>query len=94
MLTQALAALGCPPPTAEDRRVWRPNEVGSVPDPAGTLAWMRRIALADGEADPSEVRLLRAYARAWRVDLEEVRVDDPPWWRRIGEIWAKWRREA
>jgi hypothetical protein len=94
LLTEALAALGCPAPLPEDRRVWRPNEVGTVPDPAATLAWMRRIALADGEADPSEVRLLRAYARAWRTDLEEVHVDDPPWWRRLGEIWAKARRPA
>ena len=91
---QAIAALGCPAPLPEDRRVWRPNEVGTVPDPDATLAWMRRIALADGEADPSEVRLLRAYARAWRVDLEDVRMDAPPWWRRLPEIWAKARRTA
>jgi hypothetical protein len=83
---EARIALGAPELPAGQLRVWRPNEVGSVRDPAQTLAWMRRIALADGQVDPSELRLLRAYARAWRVDLEAVSLDERPWWQHLREI--------
>lgn len=91
VLTEALAALELPAPVPGDERVWRPNEIGGVPDPAGTLRWMRALALADGEADPSEVRLLEAYARAWQVPLEAITVAEPPWTTRLGQAWRKWR---
>ncbi len=92
LLQEALLALGAPAPTPADRRVWRPNEVGPVADPAATLSWMRRLALADAEADPSEVRLLRAYARAWRADVDAIEIVEPTWWMRLGQAWTKWRR--
>ncbi len=92
LLAEALLALGAPVPTPTDRRVWRPNEVGPVADPAATLSWMRRLALADAEADPSEVRLLRAYARAWRADVDAIEIVEPAWWVRLGQAWTKWRR--
>ena len=91
VLVEALAALDLPAPEAGDARVWRPNEIGPVPDPAGTLRWMRAVALADGEADPSEVRLLGAYARAWQVPLDAIAVADPPWSSRLAQAWRKWR---
>ncbi len=93
VLAEALAALDLPAPEPADERVWRPNELRGVPDPAGTLRWMRAIALADGEADPSEVRLLQAYARAWQEPLESITVAETPWSTRLGQAWRKWRSE-
>jgi hypothetical protein len=52
---------------------------------------MRAIALADGEADPSEVRLLEAYARAWQVPLAAIAVAEAPWSTRLAQAWRKWR---
>ncbi|MDP2307680.1 MAG: hypothetical protein Q8P18_16775 [Pseudomonadota bacterium] len=68
-LDAALVRLGVPPLEPGDLRVWRPTELGPVPDPAGLLETMRLLSLCDNEADGSELRLLREYARAWRTPL-------------------------
>ena len=91
VFAEALTALDVPVPAPADERVWRPNELRRAPDPAGTLRWMRAIALADGEADPSEVRLLEAYARAWQVPLDAIAVAEAPWSTRLAQAWRKWR---
>lgn len=61
------ARLGAPAIPDAELRVWRPLELGVVPDPAALLDAMRQVALADREVDSSEVRLLREYARAWSL---------------------------
>ncbi|MFN7147384.1 MAG: hypothetical protein ACK4YP_26690, partial [Myxococcota bacterium] len=68
-LDQALARMGAPPLDDGDLRVWRPHELGPVPDPKGLLQAMRLLALCDHEADGSERRVLEEFARAWHVPL-------------------------
>ncbi len=68
-LDAALARLGLPPLDPADLRVWRPTELGPVPDPAGLLETMRLLSLCDHEVDGSEQRVLQEFARAWRVPL-------------------------
>lgn len=68
-LDETLRRLGAPPLDDRDLRVWRPNELGPVPEPDKLLRAMRMLALCDHEADGSERRLLEEYARAWRVTL-------------------------
>jgi hypothetical protein len=70
-LDAALARMGAPPLDEADLRVWRPFELGPVPDPKGLLKTMRLLALVDNEADGSERRVLQEYARAWGVALPD-----------------------
>lgn len=79
VLVRLCAALGT---TAPPRpwRVWRPHELGVPPDPGRVLAGMREVALADGEADGTEVRVLEEYARAWRVPLNRRGLRPPTAW--------------
>lgn len=76
-VTRALQALRAPPVGPEARRVWRPGELGPPPNPAALLALCREVALADGEVDPTEVRLLEEYARAWEVPLNRAGLSRP-----------------
>lgn len=76
-VAEALARLGLPAPEPAERRVWRPNELAVPPEPAGLLAACRRVALADGEADATEVRLLDEYARAWSTPLDRAGLGRP-----------------
>lgn len=76
-VTRALQTLRAPPVGPEARRVWRPGELGPPPDPAALLALCRDVALADGEIDPTEVRLLEEYARAWEVPLNRAGLSRP-----------------
>ncbi|MDP2316178.1 MAG: hypothetical protein Q8P41_24990 [Pseudomonadota bacterium] len=71
-LDAALVRMGAPPLNPADLRVWRPTELGPVPDPAGLLETMRLLALCDHEADGSEQRVLREFARAWQVPLRKT----------------------
>ncbi len=57
--------------TADDLHVWRPQELGPVRDPGAVLASMIRVATSDGTIDASGRRVLREYARAWGVPLDE-----------------------
>jgi hypothetical protein len=54
-------------PPESEWRVWRPPETGFVKDPVAVVEAMRRVAMANGEIDGSEVRVIREYARAWQV---------------------------
>lgn len=63
--------LGGAPVRQEDLHVWRPQELGPVRDPAPVLASMVRVATSDGTIDASGRRVLREYARAWGVRLDE-----------------------
>lgn len=75
MLQRAAERRGIPPLAVEDIRVRRPAEI----DPPATLVqreallkemfWM---AWNDGELDESELRVVRAFARAWGVDPQRV----------------------
>jgi len=75
ILLQAAARRGIPPLAPEDVHVRRPGEI----DPPATLVrreellkemfWM---AWADDELDESELRVVRAFARAWGVDPQRV----------------------
>lgn len=68
-LAATLERMGAPPLDPRDRRVWRPNELGPVADPAAVIEAMRVLALVDDDADGTERRVLREYARAWHVPL-------------------------
>jgi len=61
--------LGVPEPEEGDWRLWRPGEVGTPPDPAATVAAMRRVGLVHRLPDPSAERVIREFARHWRVAL-------------------------
>jgi hypothetical protein len=75
VLRRAAEQRGIPPLAAEDIHVRRPAEI----DPPATLVqreallkemfWM---AWSDGELDESELRVVRAFARAWGVDPQRV----------------------
>lgn len=64
--------LGAPEPVESDWRLWRPGEVGTPPDPAATVAAMRRVGLVHRLPDPSAERVIREFARHWRVPLPSV----------------------
>jgi hypothetical protein len=76
-LDRALAELGAPPLPEAELRVWRPNELGPMPEPAKVLRAMRLLALVDKEADGSEARVLKEYARAWRLELPADAMERP-----------------
>lgn len=82
-VTRALQELGAPPVGPEARRVWRPGELGPPPDPGRLLGLCRGVALADGEVDPTEVRLLEEYARAWDVPLDRSGLHRPTFLERV-----------
>ena len=70
-----LAAEGLAPLSAEELRVHRPVEIAArvpVGRREGLVSLMAQLAYADGVADPSEVRVLRAFADAWTVPQEDV----------------------
>ena len=70
-----LGAEGLAPLEPDELRVWRPAEIAAkVPggrrDELVTL--MAQLAYADGVADPSEVRVVRAFADAWDIPQSSV----------------------
>ena len=70
-----LKAEGLAPLSVEELRVHRPVEIAArvpVERREGLVSLMAQLAYADGVADPSEVRVLRAYADAWGVSQDEV----------------------
>jgi uncharacterized tellurite resistance protein B-like protein len=70
-----LKAEGLAPLAPGELRVHRPAEIAArVPldRREGLVSLMAQLAYADGVADPSEVRVLRAFADAWSVPEEEV----------------------
>ncbi len=85
-LDQALARMGAPPLRDADLRVWRPTELGPVPDPAGLLDTMRLLALCDQEADGSERRVIEEYARAWGVRLPANPLPQPGALAAVGRV--------
>jgi hypothetical protein len=75
VLARAAEARGIPPLRPEDIRVWRPAEI----DPPPTLVQREKLleemfhmAWSDEQLDESEVRVVRAFARAWGVDPQRV----------------------
>lgn len=76
-LDTVMEQLGAPPLAEQDLRVWRPPELGPIADPVTLLRAMRRLALADQEADDSERRVIAEYARSWRVPLPADPLPDP-----------------
>lgn len=76
-LDRTLAELGAPPLPDADLRVWRPTELGPVANPARVLEAMRLLALVDHEADGSEARVLREFARAWGLRLPKEPLPRP-----------------
>ena len=70
-----LKSEGLAPLSEPELRVHRPVEIATrVPAQRREelLSLMAQVAYADGVADPSEVRVLRAFADAWGVAQEEV----------------------
>lgn len=63
--------LGGEPLAAHELRVWRPHELARPENPEALLSAMRALALCDKEADGSELRVLKEFARAWQLDLDE-----------------------
>lgn len=70
-----LKAEGLAPLSTEELRVHRPAEIAArvpVARRAQLVSLMAQLAYADGVADPSEVRVLRAFADAWAVPQDDV----------------------
>ena len=74
-LRRAATKRNHPPLFGDDIRVWRPAEL----DPPATLSRreevleeMLQMAWADGQFDPSELRIVRDYGRAWGIDPERL----------------------
>ncbi len=66
---------GLSPLRPEELRVHRPVEIaGKIPPArrAEVVELMVQLACVDGEADPSELRLLASYAASWGIDQESV----------------------
>ncbi len=76
-LTRMLAEWKAPALPEADYRVWRPQELGTPPDPKRLLEVMRLMCIVDREADGTEVRILQEYSRAWGVPLELTNLDRP-----------------
>lgn len=76
VLLRAAKKRNLPPLGPEDIRVWRPNEIDPPPtlvDRERVLEEMLQMAWSDGQLDPSELRVVRDYARAWGIDPERLR---------------------
>ncbi|MBX3216042.1 MAG: TerB family tellurite resistance protein [Labilithrix sp.] len=76
VLLRAADKRGMPPLSADDVRVWRPNEIDPPPtlvDRERVLEEMFQMGWADGQMDESELRVIRDYARAWGIDPERLR---------------------
>lgn len=76
-LTRMLAEWNAPALLEADYRVWRPQELGTPPEPERLLEVMRLMCIVDREADGTEVRILQEYSRAWGVPLNLGRLDRP-----------------
>lgn len=85
LLAQLLPRFGAPTLPPAEARMYRPGELGRPPDPAPVLAAMEQLARCDGVLDRSEVRVLREFARAWGVGIDEARLRPPSVW---AEAWA------
>jgi DnaJ-domain-containing protein 1 len=75
VLARAAEQRGIPPLGPEDFRVRRPTEVdppATLPQREALLKEMFWMAWSDGELDESELRVVRAFARAWGVDPQHV----------------------
>lgn len=84
-----LAALGAPAPEPGDWRLWRPAEAGLPPDPRATVAAMRRVALVTRLPDPSCARVIREFARAWRVSVPDVVLPPVTTGQRLADGWMR-----
>jgi uncharacterized tellurite resistance protein B-like protein len=63
------------PLAPEELRPWRPYELGPVRDLELARAALKsavQLMHLDGVRDPSELRIVRTYARAWGVDDADV----------------------
>jgi hypothetical protein len=98
VLTRAAERRGMAPLSAEDIRVWRPNEIAppnTLLDRERVLEEMFQMGWSDGQMDESELRVIRDFSRAWGIDPERLRewtelysIGDSNrferWFRRIG----------
>ncbi|MBT3218089.1 MAG: hypothetical protein HN348_03285, partial [Proteobacteria bacterium] len=86
---------GLPPLSQQDMRVWRPQEVGKVTNPAMReliVEAMVHLMHLDRERDGSEWKVITAYARAWNVDDERLKHWDQLYDRRYSSsMSALWR---
>lgn len=89
-IEQFLQKTGQSPLRDDELRVWRPFELGPPPDPAGLLTAMRACALIDNEADGTEVRVLKEYARAWRLPLADDDLPRSGAMHTLGRIFSSW----
>lgn len=74
-IVQFLEREGLPPLAPDDLRVWRPSELGPVPEPAmrdRVLEAAVHLMHLDRERDGSEWRVVRTFARAWGVDDQRL----------------------
>ncbi len=74
-LDRFLRAEGMAPLRPEEVKVHRPVEVaGRIPPDrrAALVELMVQLACVDGEADPSEQRLVQSYAGHWGIEAERV----------------------
>ena len=83
------SGLGVPAPAEEDWRLWRPAEVGVPADPAATVSAMRRVALVTRLPDPSAGRVIREFARHWRVAVPEVILPPVTPAQRLSDAWMR-----
>lgn len=70
-----LTAEAMAPLRPEEYRVHRPMEISPKIPPqrrAEVVELMTQLACIDGEADPSEVRIVRSFAAAWGIGDEQV----------------------
>lgn len=70
-----LAQEGFDPLRPSEVKVHRPMEIASRIPPsrrAEVVELMAQLACVDGEADPSELRVLSSYASAWGIPIDDV----------------------
>jgi len=74
-LDRFLATEHLDPLRPDELRVHRPMEVAARIPPARraeVIELMTQLACVDGEADPSELRIIESYATAWAIPAEDV----------------------
>ena len=76
VLKRAAEKRGIPPLEPDEIHVRRPTEIdppSTLNDRERVLEEMFQMAMADGQMDESEMRVIRGFSRAWGIDPERLK---------------------